>query len=98
MRANQEAGSGDLGREQRRTVRREARYSVGILYGEAPVRVACTLIDISESGARLVLPSGMEVPDEFVLLLSANGRARRRCRVAWRGNRRQIGVEFVMPD
>jgi hypothetical protein len=59
--------------------------------------VVCTLLDISDSGARLALPASTEVPDEFVLLLSANGKARRRCRVAWRGNRDQIGVQFVTP-
>jgi hypothetical protein len=98
MRVGFEARSDELGREQRKTVRREARYAVAILHGEGPVKVACTLLDISEAGARLMLPGDTTVPDEFVLLLSANGRARRRCRVAWRGKRDQIGVQFVSSE
>ncbi len=41
---------------------------------------------------RLPEPDG--VPDEFILALSSDGAARRRCRVAWR-TENQIGVEFL---
>jgi hypothetical protein len=38
------------------------------------------------------------VPDNFVLLLAANGSAWRRCRVIWR-KPRQLGVKFdTWPD
>jgi hypothetical protein len=34
------------------------------------------------------------VPNEFILALSSDGAARRRCRVAWR-TKDQVGVEFL---
>jgi PilZ domain-containing protein len=49
--------------------------------------IACSISDISESGARLALP------ETFMLLLTANGGARRHCRVVWREGL-MIGVEF----
>ncbi len=53
----------------------------------------CALHDISETGARLNVEGSETVPDHFILLLSANGAARRYCRVVWR-QPRQIGVHF----
>ena len=38
--------------------------------------------DVSKSGAKLMLEGDGEVPDQFMLLLSADGKTRRKCRVA----------------
>src|SRR5215213_3480329 len=83
--------------EKRNTLRRDARYGVWIAYGDDNTLVPCTLLDVSQSGARLMLPGNEDVPGEFLLLLSEHGRARRQCRVAWRRNDK-VGVEFMIID
>ena len=56
-------------------------------------RCDCALSDISGRGARINIPDSEAIPDSFLLLLAANGSARRRCRVIWR-KPRQLGVKF----
>ena len=43
--------------------------------------------------ARLALDRDQELPDTFILLLTASGDARRHCRVIWRDGL-TVGVEF----
>ena len=57
--------------------------------------MSCAIADISESGARLALEHDGELPDTFVLLLTASGGPRRHCRVVWRDGL-TVGVKF--PD
>jgi hypothetical protein len=79
--------------ELRRKPRRLFHYNAAILTdGKSPPRT-CAIADISESGARILLESDSELPDRFLLLLSRNGQARRKCRVVWR-NGLVVGVEF----
>jgi hypothetical protein len=79
--------------ELRRKPRRQFHYNAGILTdGKSPPRT-CAIADISETGARLLLESDSELPDRFILLLSRNGEARRKCRVVWRDGL-VVGVEF----
>jgi PilZ domain len=54
----------------------------------------CLITDISDGGVRIHL-NGLEVPDEFVLLLSGDGPAKDgRYRVVWRhGN--EVGAKLV---
>jgi hypothetical protein len=70
---------------------------VWIAYGDDRTLVPCTLLDVSHSGARLMLPGNEDVPDNLVLLHSEHGRARRQCRVAWR-RKDKVGVEFVVVE
>jgi PilZ domain len=56
-------------------------------------RCDCALSDISHRGARINIPDSEAIPDNFLLLLAANGSARRRCRVIWR-KPRELGVKF----
>lgn len=60
---------------------------------EGDERHECALSDISGIGARINLADTDPIPDSFVLLLAANGAARRRCRVIWR-KPRELGVKF----
>jgi hypothetical protein len=53
----------------------------------------CALSDISHIGARINIPDSDVIPGNFLLLLAANGTARRRCRVIWR-KPRELGVKF----
>jgi hypothetical protein len=57
------------------------------------VRRDCALSDISHIGARINIPDSDVIPDSFLLLLAANGTARRRCRVIWR-KPLELGVKF----
>jgi hypothetical protein len=80
--------------ELRRKPRRHFRYSAKILTDKKGPRCSCSISDISESGARLVLDSDEELPHRFVLLLTAKGEARRHCRVVWR-HELTVGVAFT---
>ena len=54
----------------------------------------CLVIDISDVGVRLNA-EGLDVPDEFVLLLSTDGVVREStCKVAWRRGD-EVGAKFV---
>jgi len=59
----------------------------------------CTMIDVSQTGARLLIEGSLEGLDlkEFFLLLSSTGLAYRRCRLV-RVAGDQIGVEFLARD
>ena len=59
----------------------------------------CTLIDVSQTGARLRIQGTFEGLDlkEFFLLLSSTGLAFRRCRMV-RVDGDQIGVQFLARD
>jgi PilZ domain len=79
--------------DKRRSPRRDIRH-VAVVFKDDSTRVSCTLSDISATGARLELDDPAELPDEFVLYLSGNGRARRRCKVVRRAAK-HVGVMFV---
>jgi hypothetical protein len=81
--------------ELRRKPRRQFHYSAQILTDKKGPPRECSISDISETGARLLLARDEELPDRFVLLLTASGDARRVCRVVWRTGM-AVGVEF--PD
>jgi PilZ domain len=81
--------------ELRKKPRRQFHYSARILTDKKGPPRACSIIDVSETGARLELASNEELPERFMLLLTKAGDARRRCRVVWRTGS-AVGVEF--PD
>jgi|SRR5665213_1950796 len=68
-------------------------YIMGI---DGTWRRDCTLIDVSQTGARLSVEGSFEGLDlkEFFLLLSSTGLAFRRCRLV-RVTGDEIGVEFL---
>lgn len=59
-------------------------------------RRGCTLKDVSDTGARLMVDTSIEGLSlkEFFLLLSSTGLAYRRCELAW-VNGEQLGVNFL---
>jgi PilZ domain len=78
--------------------RREVRQRC---YRPAKIRLAagaracdCLIIDMSDGGVRLNV-EGLNVPDEFVLLISSKGKVEERAyKVVWRfGN--ELGAQFV---
>jgi hypothetical protein len=71
-------------------------YIMGI---DGTWRRDCTMIDVSQTGARLLIEGSLEGLDlkEFLLLLSATGPAYRRCQLV-RVAGDQIGVLFLARD
>ena len=55
--------------------------------------VDCTVRNLTDHGALLVVPSLAGIPADFELVLEP-GHARHACRVVWRGDNR-LGVEFA---
>jgi len=55
--------------------------------------IDCTVRNLSESGAALEVASPLGIPETFNLLVSGEP-SPRRCRVAWRKNKR-IGIAFL---
>ena len=80
--------------EKRKNLRRSITYPAFIDLGDGSPAIECTLCDASQEGAQLAVADPDSVPDEFILALSSDGAARRRCRVAWR-TEDQVGVEFL---
>jgi PilZ domain len=71
-------------------------YMMGI---DGTWRRNCMMIDVSQTGARLLVEGSLEGLDlkEFFLLLSSTGLAYRRCKLV-RVAGDQIGVEFLAQD
>ena len=89
-------GVGDkrrAGTDLRKRPRRQNHYRVKILIGETGPLLGCTIADVTQGGARLVLDEEAQQPDRFLLLLSSPGGARRVCHVVWRDGL-TVGVEF----
>jgi hypothetical protein len=77
--------------ERRRIPRRQVKIPARIDLG-GTIR-ECTVVDISELGAKLAVEAPADLPDHFMLLLTPSGHPARRCRVAWRSDE-HLGVEF----
>jgi hypothetical protein len=74
--------------------RRRARVlkSGKIVVGARAAKIDCAIRDLSDTGARLHVPSStFGVPHEFELMIGESDR--RSCRVAWR-TEAAVGVEF----
>jgi PilZ domain-containing protein len=62
--------------------------------GQGTRPVHCIVFDMSETGARMRLVNDTRLPNEFVLVLTADGRGRRRCR-AVRRDHLDVTVRFL---
>ena len=80
--------------EQRRAIRESVDFPAWIAIGKGAVTLPCTVLDVSEHGARIELASPGGVPDDFCLFLTRDGSRQRRCRVVWRSDA-QIGVSYM---
>jgi hypothetical protein len=80
------------------TMRRESREDKGhrawLDTGEGGPLLACTLVDISASGAKLSLDVIDQIPETFSLRLTRYEQPRFACRTVWR-NSNTIGVVFA---
>ena len=77
--------------------RRHSRVALGyeaVIHSGQVLIARCNVLDISAEGARLFLDKPIEnVPAEFVLRLSRNGKIERGCQLVWR-EQNEIGVHF----
>src|SRR4051794_25557585 len=81
----------DKRRSQRKTISRHAK----IQFSNGSLPRDCLITDISEGGVRLHV-EGVDVPDQFVLLLTDGGGTTRPrdCSVVWRLGL-ELGAEFM---
>ncbi|MBV1698250.1 MAG: PilZ domain-containing protein [Hyphomicrobiales bacterium] len=77
----------------RKRRRRPFNYAAKVVVDQSEQR-PCTISDVSQTGARVVLEKDEPLPDRFLLLLSRNGGPQRRCRIVWRTGV-SVGVEFT---
>jgi hypothetical protein len=61
--------------------------------GDALPSLSCMMVDMCETGARLIMQDTTDVPDEFTIVISHSRQSARRCRLVWRG-RIDVGVAF----
>lgn len=87
------AGSDRAQRELRKKPRRLLHYRARILVDRNGKSRPCNIVDISESGARIVLETDETLPKRFLLLLASRG-GLRDCRQVWRDGS-TLGVEFL---
>ena len=71
---------------------RRRRFKALLVRGDALPSLSCTLVDVSETGARMVIDDTNDVPEEFAIVIS-HSIAARRCRLIWRGSV-DVGVAF----
>lgn len=80
-----------MGKEHRQAIRRKIGCRALVAVNERAPRAECVIVDISNSGARLVVDTTIDLPKEFLLMLSRN--VSRRCTLVWREDRK-VGVRF----
>jgi hypothetical protein len=85
-----------FGNRKSERVRLEHQRAVNLMGVDGTWRRSCTLLDVSDTGARLDVDGTLEVlqAKEFFLLLSSTGLAFRRCELI-RVEGSQVGVRFI---
>ena len=78
--------------ENRRSERRLTLQTGKIVSSDEALSFDCAILDISDHGARLLVPLGASVPDAFTLFMD-HDKATHECKVTWREGPR-IGVSF----
>ena len=81
---------------KRKDARRYVAHGAKITWEGSTDLTACRVVDISAYGARLELKGIEAIPEQFILVLSHDGRLRRQCNVVWR-SKDAIGIEFEPP-
>ena len=82
--------------EQRKHPRHLMLESAKIFVDRRSAPIGCSIFDISEGGACILLPPSTDLPGCFELAI-ANIGALHQCRVVWRQGY-EIGVEFLGPE
>jgi hypothetical protein len=80
--------------EKRKNQRQPIQRHVWIDLANGAPLIECELGNMSDKGAKLLLPGRRDLPVQFVLRLAKDGRVARKCRIAWKQGD-TIGVEFT---
>jgi PilZ domain len=74
----------------------EKGFTANMMAIDGTWRRPCTMMDVSDTGARLSIDGSIEdlAMAEFFLVLSSMGKAYRRCQLTW-VNGNQVGVHFL---
>jgi PilZ domain len=83
-------------KDSRNTPREAIGTKVWIRFDDGFSVRACQLMDLSNTGVRIMVDAPHDVADRFSLLLSRGAAPGRRCRVKWRKGS-EIGAEFIGP-
>jgi hypothetical protein len=83
-----------MNNEKRRSQRKAIGRRAWIDRADGSPLMQCALGNMSDTGAKLVFAEPAQLPDEFVLRLSVDGRVARKCRLAWKDDK-YIGVQFT---
>jgi len=84
--------------QKRKDARRQISLAAAIFAADGgPMICQCTMADVSEGGAKLLVEEPSKVPERLVLVLSRGAGARRECAVRWRGTT-AVGVRFVQDE
>jgi hypothetical protein len=78
---------------RRKFARRAIGYGAKIVALDGAWDRDCRVIDVSDTGAKIAVEPAADLPADFMLALSAQGKASRRCHVMW-VNEGEIGVVF----
>jgi hypothetical protein len=79
--------------EKRKATRRNLQRSCWMQLAPNQL-VQSSIINISQSGAKLNLPEDIELPKRFDLLLTRDGSVARKVELAWRSET-TIGLKFI---
>ena len=80
--------------EARKSARHYVRQGARLISADGAMLGVCVMRDVSATGACLGSKTPDALPDNFILLLSHDGRLRRQCSVVWR-SKDSLGVEFI---
>jgi len=80
-------------KDNRRSIRRRINAEAIIRLSGGFAARPCTVLDLSDTGARILVARPQDIPNEFTLVLSRRSGGRN-ARVKWRRGT-QFGVEFA---
>jgi PilZ domain-containing protein len=78
---------------RRKFPRKAFNFDARIVDSDGSWEHECHIVDVSATGARLTLKEPVKVPTEFLLALTKQGKAVRKCHLVW-NNGNEIGISF----
>ena len=83
-----------MSRNQRKANRQPLQQPAFIDAGDGSSPRQCTVMDISKTGARILMNAANVLPAEFSMAMTRYGNVRRHCHVTWHSDG-EMGVVFV---
>jgi hypothetical protein len=78
---------------EKRAGRRVGVGREAVIHADGKLITTCVVKDMSSGGARIVVGDEIDLPAEFTLTLTRNGKVNRRCKVVWR-SQGELGAVF----